>query len=339
MKYYIFTLKFLTPVHFGDTSNGGNLEKVTMNCPADTFFSALCNEAASKSQNLVENMIDKFTKGDICISSLMPYYIADKGELELYLPKPFYLGNGKEQEQSIKNFKEMKNDATKLKKNKKLSWVRASEIGKFLRQSSENTVYEFQNPVFAVKLTSAKVNCRMAEPLPYFVGSYIFSENSGLYFILGLKHEDDIECMSELVASLGYAGIGGKRSSGYGKYELADDYFEIMPEDGVYLDGEIIARMLADDKSSVQMCVAPLHPRADEITKIKQGQYKLINRGGFIGDNTLVQNVKRSNVYMITEGSCFPERVNGNVVAQTIEGVPHRVYRNGKGMFMGLNYD
>lgn len=30
MMYYIFTLKFLTPVHFGDTANGGGLDKFSI---------------------------------------------------------------------------------------------------------------------------------------------------------------------------------------------------------------------------------------------------------------------------------------------------------------------
>ena len=48
MMYYIFTLKFLTPVHFGDTANGGSLDKFSLQCSADTLLAALCNEAANK---------------------------------------------------------------------------------------------------------------------------------------------------------------------------------------------------------------------------------------------------------------------------------------------------
>ena len=148
----------------------------------------------------------------------------------------------------------MKKDATNMKKIKKLSWIRASELNDFLKQSAGSNNNEFTTPVFAVKMTGAKVNCRLEDPLPYYVGSYVFSKNAGLYFILGLENEQDIEWLNELIVLLGYSGIGGKRSSGYGKYELADDYFEIAPDDGVYLDGDVIADMLADEKSSVQMC-------------------------------------------------------------------------------------
>lgn len=52
MQYHIFLLKFLTPVHFGNTANGGALDKVAINCSADTLFAALCNEAAAQEQSL-----------------------------------------------------------------------------------------------------------------------------------------------------------------------------------------------------------------------------------------------------------------------------------------------
>lgn len=63
MMYYIFTLKFLTPVHFGDTANGGGLDKFALQCSADTLFAALCNEAASKGSDTVETLVKKQQKG------------------------------------------------------------------------------------------------------------------------------------------------------------------------------------------------------------------------------------------------------------------------------------
>ena len=48
MIYYVFTLNFLAPVHFGDTASGGKLDKMALSCSADTLFAALCNEAAAK---------------------------------------------------------------------------------------------------------------------------------------------------------------------------------------------------------------------------------------------------------------------------------------------------
>ena len=63
MMYYIFTLKFLTPVHFGDTANGGSLDKFSLQCSADTLFAALCNEAANKGSDAVATLVKKTAEG------------------------------------------------------------------------------------------------------------------------------------------------------------------------------------------------------------------------------------------------------------------------------------
>ena len=177
---------------------------------------------------------------------------------------------------------------------------------------------------------------REEKPLPYYVGSYVFSERSGLYFILGVEHEEEFTLIKDLLLSLGYSGIGGKRSSGYGKFELADDELELFDDGGVYDDDTAIALMLFNEKSKYQMCLAPVCPGADEIAVVKQGSYKLIKRGGFIASSAAKDNIKRNSIYMLQEGSCFPERLRGQMLQQTVDGLAHDVYRDGIGMFVGL---
>lgn len=45
MKYRVYFLEFLTPVHFADNNFDGDLEKASFYCSADTYFSAICSEA------------------------------------------------------------------------------------------------------------------------------------------------------------------------------------------------------------------------------------------------------------------------------------------------------
>lgn len=335
MRYYLFTLKFLTPVHFGDTGNGGNLEKVSMTCSADTFFSALCSEAALTSSDYAESLAQKLLNGRFMISSLFPYYQAEDGELELYLPKPLYQMDTEVID--VKSFNEMKQAATKMKKVKKTAYVRASELENLLNAVSNNIEYDYDLPVFATKMNSERVNKRMEEPLPYFVGSYTFAKNAGLYFVLGLEDEEDLEQMQSLIEQLGYSGVGGKRSSGYGKYELADDYIELSDEDGVYEDDLALARMLLNVEADLQMCIAPINPNTKDISVVKDGFYKLLRRSGFVASNKITDNVKRDSVYMLAEGSCFKKRIAGNMVTFSVQGVGHKIYRNGLGMFVGVN--
>lgn len=327
MMYYIFTLKFLTPVHFGDTANGGGLDKFSLQCSADTLFAALCNEAANKGSDAVETLVKKTAEGKIVFSSLFPYWRTADDDLYFYLPKPL-LKLEQEEQQSAKSFEEIKQLATKLKKQKKSTYIRASQINSLLESGGSNG--QFAVPEFAAPLVAGRVALREEKPLPYYVGSYVFSENSGLYFILGVEHEEEFTLIKELLLSLGYSGIGGKRSSGYGKFELADN--DLM----LYDDGTAIALMLYNEKSKYQMCLAPVCPRVDEIAVVKQGSYKLIKRGGFIASSAAKDNIKRNSIYMLQEGSCFPERLRGQMLQQTMDGLAHDVYRDGIGMFVGL---
>lgn len=327
MMYYIFTLKFLTPVHFGDTANGGSLDKFSLQCSADTLFAALCNEAANKGSDAVETLVKKTAESKIVFSSLFPYWRTADDDLYFYLPKPL-LKLEQEEQQSAKSFEEIKQLATKLKKQKKSTYIRASQINRLLESGGSNG--QFAVPEFAAPLVAGRVALREEKPLPYYVGSYVFSEHSGLYFILGVEHEEEFTFIKDLLLSLGYSGIGGKRSSGYGKFELADN--DLM----LYDDGTAIALMLYNEKSKYQMCLAPVCPRVDEIDVVKQGSYKLIKRGGFIASSAAKDNIKRNSIYMLQEGSCFPERLRGQMLQQTVDGLAHDVYRDGIGMFVGL---
>lgn len=333
MMYYIFTLKFLTPVHFGDTANGGGLDKFSIQCSADTLFAALCNEAANKGSDAVEKLVKKTAEGKIVFSSLFPYWRTADDDLYFYLPKPL-LKLEQEEQQSAKSFEGIKLLATKLKKQKKSTYIRASQINSLLKYGGSND--QFAVPEFAAPLVAGRVVLREEKPLPYYVGSYVFSEYSGLYFILGVEHEEEFTLLKDLLLSLGYSGIGGKRSSGYGKFELADDELELFDDGGVYDDDTAIALMLYNEKSKYQMCLAPVCPLVDEIAVVKQGSYKLIKRGGFIASSAAKDNIKRNSIYMLQEGSCFPERLRGQMLQQTVDGLAHDVYRDGIGMFVGL---
>lgn len=331
MIYYAFTLKFLTPVHFGDTASGGNLDKIALSCSADTLFAALCNEAAALDSTILEKLIADVSEQKIVFSSLFPYYRTENEDLYLYLPKPLLQMEAKKQ--SSKSFAEMKQLATKLKKQKKTSYIRASELQAWLKNCQEGQFADYEVSEFAAPFVAGKVNLRGNDPLPYFVGSYVFDENAGLYFLCGVEddNEEDIEWINGLLKQLGMTGIGGKRSSGYGKFKLADKYSDLACKD---LDD--IFDMLFEEESSIQMCLAPVCPLAEEIAAVKQGAYKLVKRGGFISSPMTGENMKRDSVYMLAEGSCFAKRLQGSLLRQEIDGIEHPVYRDGVGMFVGL---
>lgn len=330
MIYSIFTLKFLAPVHFGDAAQGGLLDKISLGCSADTLFSALCNEAAVIDEHLAAQLIEKVAAGKLAFSSLFPYW-QDEKETRFYLPKP--LLHTEEKIQEAKSYPEIKQLTTKMKKQKKTVYVRASQMRTLLQAAKHGRLVEMDEPEFAVPLIAGKVNLRESEPLPYYVGSYVFNERAGLYLICRAEEETEIEFLEKLLQRLGYSGIGGKRSSGYGKFEV------VKNKRGVFADDSALALMLYDNISEQQMCIAPICPQKQDVEIVKSGYYKLLKRGGFAYSHVLRDNVKCNSVYMLAEGSCLSKRLKGKLVEQVIEGLPHKLYRNGMGMFVGLKDD
>ncbi len=343
MKYYIFTLKFLTPVHFNDANDVGNLESVSLTCSADTFFNALCNEAVYTSCIDINNFIDKFADKEIKISSLFPYYIRPEqgDDLELYLPKPFI--SPKLKSNDIRPFSEMKQILAQQKILNDYKYIRVSKIKDFIQDLNNNTnnIHKYNLPQFAAQNNTTKVNQRLAENMPYYVSSYRFNDNAGLYFIAGFENDDDYDWFCELVETLGYTGIGGKRSSGYGKYELQDTPIELIDaKNGVYLDDGLLADMFNntnENKPCYYLCIAPVIPESNDVYKIKYGSYKLLKRSGFIYADKIKNILKRNCIYAVAEGSCFFNTLDGTMPDFKNSGLSHPIYRNGIGMFVRLN--
>lgn len=351
MKYLLYKLKFVTPVHFGDVGSGGGLEKVAVGCGADTFFSALCNEIASlEGSTGVEKFIEAVKKDEMVFSDLYPYCDKDM-ETQLLVPKPILTILGAEKK--VDSLENVKKEREKSKKYKKMKYIRVSEMDSYLKSSKEGKVFKSEvEKNWAIDQT-VKVNMRGEEPLPYLVGSvrYLNSEmkankdvDTGLYFVVGVKDdfsEESIDKFTSLLEMLGYSGIGGKRSSGYGKFEINDDPFEMQdPKDleGYEPDKDYLAlnKCLIDDKSLAQMALSTFLPSESEIDIVGKGEYKLIEKSGFINDLETNTVVKRNSIYMIEAGACFEKRVKGEIVKFNIANLSHPVYRYGKSLFMGL---
>lgn len=210
MKYRAYFLEFLTPVHFADNNFGGDLEKASFYCSADTYFSAICSEANLISKEILQSIMEKFEQRKLAISSLFPYYYStDDDDLQLYLPK-IYLSV--DNLSKIDSYLEQKKYSRLYKQNDKEDFIRVSEIKNWLQSINNKEPYIIDNPIFAIENTMEKVACRGQESLPYFVNSYKFNDNAGLYFILGYEDDDDAIIMEKIIESLGYSGIGGKKA-------------------------------------------------------------------------------------------------------------------------------
>lgn len=337
MRYYIYSLKFLTPVHFGNTADGGTLENVALSFSSDSLFSALCNETAIAPEFL-QSFIMAVKEGTIRLSSLFPFYNREDttGQWEYYVPRPIRM---EARPVVLRSFQETKQEATRRKAMKKVTYVRASFLAGEKEAHAEDEMMDL--PEFGAFGTTEKLNRRVDPGLPYFVSTYSFSPQAGLYFIVAFDESSDAleEPFDELVEQLGYSGIGGERSSGCGKFELADDKEELYAGECIYDDTEAIMTMLTAETADYYMNVASLVPAAEEVASMAEGTYKLRKRSGFVSSPQLTNFIKRNSYYSVVEGSCFTRPLSGKMLEFAVPGLPHPVYRNGRGLFMGVCHE
>lgn len=315
MKYYILQFKFLTPVHFGTAENkkSGNLQ--SFNCCADTFFSALVTETAALDGELCSRFIEAVQNGGLLFSDFLPYYSG--AEEELYVPVPY---NCKEKVNPLDlqlSFKELCLQYEALREHENMAYIRVSGIYDYLHPY-ESTAKEQEKHDFGWSGVQRRLDFRNGGRA-YYVSNYTFAEGAGLYCIVGLDDGTLLEGLVKAVELLGLGGIGGRRSSGFGKFVLKGAP-QLLSED-CGGDAGMLKVLLENKTSSLQMSLSVLCPVQEQIATVKKGAFSLL---------------KRSSVYMLKAGSCFPERVEGRLLEFTALGAQHAVYRYGKAVYMGL---
>lgn len=330
MRFAIFSLSFDGPVHFGEASQGGGLEQAGMGYPADTLFSALCTELSAEGALAdLARLREGVTSGRLLLSDLLPWQVVGD-EMAYYLPRPI-LQLARRAQQPLA-YRETCAQATARKRAKKLKYLRASRLADFLRAMQADGRWEEETPEFGAQALTERVNCRGAASLPYFVGTFSFRADAGLYLLAGMEREEDQDWLEALLRWLGCLGIGGKRSSGCGKFHLVEDVLS-LDELGLYADAAALYRMLEDASAPWQMTLSPLLPTREEIPAVRQGSYALRHVGGFVTEAAHAE--KKRGVYLVEAGSCFRARPAGQVaVLGTSSG--HEVLRYGKGLYVGV---
>ncbi len=310
MKYIKYRLHFKTAVHFGNTS----LESAKMNITSDTLFSALFLEALAISEEKARWLHQSVSNGTIVLSDLFPYI--DKVD---YLPKPM----------KFIETQRKTGDSTVKKAFKKLKYIPFTKLEEFIAGEIDAKFEADQ----LKKLGSSRLKTSVSlkgneESMPYHIGLYKFDDENkaGLYFVVGLKEEYE-EDFFELLDALSFTGIGGKRSSGLGKFEVSSE----EELDAHRFEGEF----------SEYMLLSTALPTKEELNGVLgEATYQVVKRGGFVySDNYSADSehafMKKRDIYMFTAGSCFKRRFDGDIY-DVSDGGNHPVYRCGKGLFIGM---
>ena len=303
MNYKIYKMIFTQGIHFGEHS----LEKSEITFQADTLFSALCIEALKIDK--LDELLESVKENNLVFSDAFPYM----GQ-EFFIPKPM-----KKIEQVIQS-----EDMTTRKKFKKLEYIQVSLLNQYLKgQYPIDKGSDIKKlGVHALK-TSASIRGN-EEALPYRVGIYRFKKENGLYIVVGYDSQEILDLFDELFEMLSLSGIGGKKNSGLGHFDL-----EIAE-----LPKELNQRL--NTKGEVMTLSVSL-PTEDELDDVlDDSRYLLVKRSGFIDSYTYSKEQRRKkDIYLFKSGSCFNKTYQGDVY-DVSSGGNHSVYKYAKPLFMGV---
>lgn len=309
MEYKIYRFAFQNAVHFGSQS----LEGSEYTFCADTLFSAMCQEAVKIGEDCLSKLYQCVKSGKLLFSDAFPY-IAGR----YYLPKPM---------------KRMDNadgtaDSVRKKAFKKLKYIAAEDMDIYLQGK-----YDVLNePDVEEMLGKYEMKTRAAirgeeQTRPYRVGNYYFTEGNGLYIIAGYMDDEAGQLLDELLENLSFAGIGGKRSSGMGRYTL---YSSKLPE---------ALRRRLDKKAERYMTLSVSMPKEEELEEVlKEAEYVICRRGGFVSSQGYApEHMRKRDLYVFKAGACVAVKYQGDVYDVSSQAGAHPVYRYAKPLFMEVD--
>lgn len=313
MNYSLYKLSFKTGLHIGNSDGGPSLDDGGMTIKSDTLFSAICCEAAKN--KTIDKIYEYFNKNILNISDALPY-----SDMELYLPKPILY---------IKNESKEEGDSSIKKALKAIEYIPLSLFERYLGGIKGGGIKPKEYKTSFGKMSVyTKVNKRdKAEPLPYHISSWSFKPNCGLYIILKYQDEKAKRLFSGLLINLGLSGIGGKHTSGLGKFHVKE---ETPPQK--------LLNLLMDKDAKYQMLLGTALPKDEELDEIvDKGWYKILRRGGFIKSESYSdRQLKKKSIYMLSSGSIILKRFDGNILDLSHKG-KHPVWRNTNTLFVGVN--
>ena len=302
MKYRLYRLSFPYGIHAGEH----NLDESLTSFCADTLFSALFMEAMKRSEDHSERFLQAVKEGKILLSDAFPYIGGTN-----YLPKPLCRVDVKGEQ----------GDSVMKKAFKGLSYVPMDKMDQYLL--GELDAVAEKEKLSELGVHDLKTSAAIAgheETMPYHVGVFTFHKGNGLYLIIGA--EDGTE-VGELLGALSFAGIGGKRSSGYGRFII---------EEAIDLKEEPFT-----ETGSLYMTLSTALPREEEMEPaLDHASYQMIRRGGFVASAAYAEEFrKKQDLFVMSAGSCFSGRFSGDVY-DVSEGGKHPVFRYAKPLFWTL---
>ncbi|MDY4078071.1 MAG: type III-A CRISPR-associated RAMP protein Csm4 [Clostridium sp.] len=307
MNYIIYRLTFPNGIHLGNK----NLEESNFTFFADTLFSALFKELLNfGNETYAKHFYECVKNGDLIFSDGLPFM-----EDTYYIPKPML---------KISSFENLKI----RKAYKKLKYIPIDLLDDYLE--GELDIVEEENIFEEFGVSSSKTSVAIRgqdENKPYRVGIYNFREKNGIYILVGYNKKENIDYFNDVLHSLSYSGLGGKRSSGLGRFTI--EKVEDLPD-------EFKERLNVEGNTFMTLSVSL--PEEKELESVLEGaRYNLIKRSGFVSSTNYSNEFQRKkDFYLFEAGSCFKKMFKGNIYDVSAYGT-HPVYRYAKGLFLEVS--
>ena len=297
MTYKMYIMNFHT-AHFG----AGALDSSKMTFAADRLFSALAIEA--KKMEKMEEFVSLAGQDDFVLTDAFPYQSSP------FLPKPIGFPNF-EQADLTKDVKEVRRQA---KMAKKLQFIPLERFESYVNGKL------FKDAEHGVTNIVTK-NQPHVDGALYQVSTVRFADKSALYVIA-----NESELLNELMASLQYTGIGGKRSSGYGQFDLT-----ILD-----LPDSFKNRLTKAHQGPVMTLTTSLPVEKELEYAMETGSYLISKSSGFAFSTETNENYRKQDLYKFASGSTFSETFTGQIVDVRPLDFPHEVLSYAKPLFLKM---
>jgi len=340
MNHSIIRFNFSTPVHFGKSK----LEDGEMCFSADTLFSALFLEAMKEGKEKL--LLEYVQEEKLLFTDAFPFSVKQEGskgkkEYCYFLPKPMCSVERGEEEGREKKHSILK------KAYKKLKYLSMDSLSDYL-EGRLDPLEELKKQNFGSFFSQEMVRILEDEDnLPYRVEQFQFAEDAGLYCIFSTEDEEVEDFLVDLLESLSYIGIGGKRASGKGKFSITAGALGEEISEKIKLVGKGEEDSLASDsagslvkktKESRYLLLSSAMAKAEEDLEsiLEDASYLLQKRSGFIYSESYAKEQRRKkDFFSFQAGSCFKKPFSGDIF-DVSDGGNHPVYRYGKAVFMEI---
>ena len=300
MTYKMYIMNFQS-AHFG----AGTLDSSKMTFAADRLFSALVLEA--KKMGKMKEFVSIAGQDEFVLTDAFPYLSVP------FLPKP--IGFPKfEQPDLTTDVKEVRRQA---KMAKKLQFIPLDNFDSYVN----GTLFKDEEHVVTNIVTK---NQPHVDGALYQVSTVRFRDDSSLYVIA-----NESELLNELMTSLQYTGIGGKRSSGYGQFDLT-----ILD-----LPDGFKNRLTKVHQGPIMTLTTSLPVEKELEYAMETGSYLLSKSSGFAFSTETNENYRKQDLYKFASGSTFSETFTGQIVDVRPLDFQHEVLNYAKPLFFNMEVE